>query len=57
MSYSDFTIADPQDTFHLVSTEDQRLFPGILDYQLPKELAAMLEGFVPLALAIDTEKA
>ncbi|MBT8421436.1 MAG: hypothetical protein KJO08_11340 [Gammaproteobacteria bacterium] len=57
MRYSDFTIADLQDKFHLVFMEDQRLFPEISDYELPKELLAMLEEFVPLALAIDTEKA
>nr|VFK47379.1 MAG: hypothetical protein BECKTC1821E_GA0114239_108313 [Candidatus Kentron sp. TC]VFK52968.1 MAG: hypothetical protein BECKTC1821D_GA0114238_12282 [Candidatus Kentron sp. TC] len=57
MSYSDFTIVDLQDKFHLVFVEDRRLFPEIPDYELPGELAAMLEEFVPLALAIDTEKA
>nr|VFK67704.1 MAG: hypothetical protein BECKUNK1418G_GA0071005_11589 [Candidatus Kentron sp. UNK]VFK72982.1 MAG: hypothetical protein BECKUNK1418H_GA0071006_11549 [Candidatus Kentron sp. UNK] len=57
MSYSDFTIADLQDRFHLVFTEDRRLFSEIPDYELPEGLAAMLAEFVPLALAIDTEKA
>ncbi len=57
MSYSDFTIADLQDKFQLIFIEDKKLFSEIPDYEFPKELARMLEEFIPLALAIDTEKA
>ncbi|MDM8548240.1 hypothetical protein [Candidatus Venteria ishoeyi] len=57
MSYSDFSIADLQDKFQLTFIEDQMLFPAISDYQLPEAFKAMLLQFIPLALAIDTEKA
>ncbi len=57
MSYSDFTIDDLKDKFQLEFIEDQQLFSKIRDYALPNELAVNLEKFIPLALAMDTEKA
>jgi hypothetical protein len=57
MSYSDFTIDDLKKKFQLEWIEDQRLFSQIPDYTVPNELRIWLEKFLPLALAIDTEKA
>jgi len=57
MSYSDFTLGDLKDRFQLEFTEDEPLFSAVPDYEVPMELAAILREFIPLALAIDTEKA
>lgn len=57
MSYSDFTLGDLKDRFRLQFIEDEPLFCAIPDYEVPVELAVMLREFIPLALAIDTEKA
>jgi hypothetical protein len=57
MSYSDFTMDDLKEKFQLEWIEDQRLFSQIPDYTVPSELLVWLEKFLPLALAIDTEKA
>lgn len=57
MSYSDFTIDDFKGKFQLEWIEDQRLFSQMPDYTVPSELRVWLEKFLPLALAIDTEKA
>ncbi|KOR30399.1 hypothetical protein TI05_14065 [Achromatium sp. WMS3] len=57
MSYSEFTIDDLQDKLQLEFIEDQRIFSNIVDYEISNELAIILEKFIPLALAIDTEKA
>lgn len=57
MSYSDFTLGDLKDRFQLEFTEDEPLFSAVADYEVPMELAEILREFIPLALAIDTEKA
>lgn len=57
MSYSDFTLTDLQDVCQLVFIEDVVLFPHISTYELSPEFIHMLTNFIPLALAIDTEKA
>ncbi len=57
MSYSEFTIDDLKNRFQLEFIEDQKLFSKIVDYDVPDELTVILEKFIPLALAIDTEKA
>jgi len=57
MSYSDFILDDLKDRFQLNFIEDKQLFPEIPDYEVPMELTTILREFVPLALAIDTEKA
>ena len=57
MSYSDFTINDLKQKFQLKFIENQLLFPEIPTYSAPKELLAALKKYIPLALAIDTEKA
>jgi hypothetical protein len=57
MSYSDFTIDDLKEKFQLEWIEDQQLFSKIPDYPVSTELLVWLGKFLPLALAIDTEKA
>jgi hypothetical protein len=57
MSYSDFTIDNLKEKLHLELIEDQALFSKIPEYTVPNELTVMLGKFMPLALAIDTEKA
>ncbi|NET36612.1 MAG: hypothetical protein F6K19_32055 [Cyanothece sp. SIO1E1] len=57
MSYSDFTIDGLKEKFNLNFVEDQSLLIDIPDYEVPQELQRLLEKFIPLALAIDTEKA
>lgn len=57
MSYSDFTLTDLQGKCQLNLVEDQVLFPDSLSYELNPELNRLLTSFIPLALAIDTEKA
>jgi len=57
MSYSDFTINDLKQKFYLKFVENQLLFPAVPPYAAPKELLSLLKRYLPLALAIDTEKA
>ena len=57
MSYSDFTLDALKQKFSLQFIEDINLFPKVSDYNIPKELQTLLPRFIPLALAIDTEKA
>jgi len=57
MSYSVFILDDLKDKFQLNFIEDKQLFPEIPDYEVPMELTTILREFIPLALAIDTEKA
>lgn len=57
MSYSDFTIDELKSKFSLKFIEEVNLFPQVTDYDVPQELLALLPKFIPLALAIDTEKA
>ena len=57
MSYSDFTLNELKTKFSLNFIEAVNLFPHIEDYDVPKELSMLLPRFIPLALAIDTEKA
>jgi hypothetical protein len=57
MIYSDFTIDNLKEKFQLEFIEEQQLFSKIPDYTVPSELLVILEKFLPLALAIDTEKA
>jgi len=57
MSYTEFSIVDLKTKFQLEFIENQELFPQPADYDVSQELRALLKEFVPLALAIDTEKA
>jgi hypothetical protein len=57
MSYSDFTIGKVQEDFGLELVEDQDLFGQIKEIEISAMLAEELELKVPLALAINTEKA
>jgi hypothetical protein len=57
MAYSDFTLDDIKTQFQLSITEDKRLFTDVKPFDVPVPLLHVLESNVPLALAIDTEKA
>lgn len=57
MSYSDFTLEKIQQSFALKMVEDQDLFSSILEIEISNILKQNLELKVPLALAINTEKA
>lgn len=57
MAYSDFTLDDIKTQFQLSIAEDKRLFGDVKPFDVPAPLLHVLESNVPLALAIDTEKA
>ena len=57
MSYSDFTLEKVQQNFALNIIEDQNLFSGIAEVVISDLLQKNLEFKVPIALAINTEKA
>lgn len=57
MSYSDFTINSLKEKFKLNFIYDVCLFAEIVEYKIPDYLKLLLERYVSLALAIDTEKA
>jgi len=57
MAYSDFTLDDIKTQFQLSIAEDKRLFGDVKPFDVPASLLHLLESNVPLALAIDTEKA
>jgi hypothetical protein len=57
MSYSDFTLEKVQQSFAFNIIEDQDLFLGIAEVIVSALLKKNLEFKVPIALAINTEKA
>jgi hypothetical protein len=57
MAYSDFSLADLKARFLVAVSEDANLFEQISPVDLSAVLAGLLADNVPLALAIDTEKA
>ncbi|MBZ4194558.1 MAG: hypothetical protein LAE24_09675 [Candidatus Contendobacter sp.] len=57
MSYSDFTLEKVQQSFAFNIIEDQDLFLGIAEVIVSDLLKKNLEFKVPIALAINTEKA
>src|SRR4051812_18175741 len=57
MSYSDFTLGRLEDEFRLTIEERQGLFADKPSVPVEDFLARFLEEFVPLGLAINTEKA
>ncbi len=57
MSYSDFSIDDVKERFHLVFEEGQNLFASVSEIEVSSHLRESLAEGAPLALAISTEKA
>lgn len=57
MAFRDFTLAQLRDEFHLVIDEAQDLFASVPPVPVDAHLARTLAENVPLALAINTEKA
>jgi hypothetical protein len=57
MAYSDFSLRDAIDRFGLGLSEVPDLFAGVPELEPGPLLRAVLPEFVPLALAINTEKA
>ena len=57
MSYNDFTINTLKEKFKLNFFYDICLFTEIIEYKIPDYLHLLLERYISLALAIDTEKA
>lgn len=57
MSYSDFTLTELKETFQLQVIENSNLFQNVEAQPLSTEFSATLQKLIPLALAVDTEKA
>jgi len=57
MAFSDFSLADLKDQFHVAIREDATLFADSKPAAISELLSTLLEDNIPLALAIDTEKA
>jgi hypothetical protein len=57
MAYSDFTLAELKQRFHLVIDESTNLFADVPEADLPPTLADTLSRYLPLALNLNTEKA
>ena len=57
MAYSDFTLYDITQQFHVATDEETSLFAHIDDRELSQHLAETLKENLPLALAINSEKA
>lgn len=57
MSYSEFSLAELQSRFAIALTENQSLYQDISSAALSDMFAQLLAYYVPLATAIDTEKA
>lgn len=57
MAYSDFTIRKVKDDFGLTLIEDQDVFEGVEPIHVSDHFKKTLDNNVPLALAINTEKA
>ncbi|MGH9837996.1 MAG: hypothetical protein ACREEM_04355 [Blastocatellia bacterium] len=57
MSYSDFTLKKVTSDFQLTVVEDKGIFSKIEEVEISQHLATTLEENVPLAIAINTEKA
>ncbi|OLT59366.1 hypothetical protein [Moorena bouillonii] len=57
MAYSDFTLKKVKLDFNIQTVEDQSLFSNTEEIQISDYLAQTLKRNVPLALAINTEKA
>lgn len=57
MAYSDFTLAKVKETFDLTLEETQNLFFEVEEVQPSELLTLILQEYIPLATAINTEKA
>lgn len=57
MAYSDFTLKKLKHDFNMRMIENQSLFANILELEISEYLIKTLNRNVPLALAINTEKA
>ena len=57
MAYSDFTLAKVKEAFDLTLEENQNLFVEVEGVQPSELLTLMLQEYIPLATAINTEKA
>ncbi|NEQ18154.1 MAG: hypothetical protein F6K44_32555, partial [Moorea sp. SIO3E2] len=57
MAYSDFTLKKVKLDFNIQTVEDQSLFSNSEEIQISDYLAQTLKRNLPLALAINTEKA
>jgi hypothetical protein len=57
VAYSDFTLREVLDRFHLTLTDIPDLFADVPEVEPGSLLRALLPEFFPLALAINTEKA
>src|SRR4051812_19438387 len=57
MPFSDFTLRDVLDHFHLTLNDVPDLFADVPEVQPSAFLQSLLQEFLPLALAINTEKA
>lgn len=57
MAYSDFTLADLKQRFHITIEEARDLFADVAEVDLPSGLADTLARYYPLVMNINTEKA
>ena len=57
MAFSDFSLANLKEQFHISVREDTNLFADTKPAPIPEALSRLLEDYIPLALAIDTGKA
>ncbi|MCI5159612.1 MAG: hypothetical protein D3906_14520 [Candidatus Electrothrix sp. AUS1_2] len=57
MPYSEFTIKQVKKEFGLTIIEDKALFEGVEAVRLDDSVVKKLDEYVPLALAVNTEKA
>jgi hypothetical protein len=57
MSYSKFTLRKVKEEFHLTLIEDRDLFSHIESHSISEDFTKILQETLPLALAINTEKA
>lgn len=57
MSYSDFTLQDIKTKFSIKVEEQISLFAEVIPYPVSPRLSELLQSWVPLAHAINTEKA
>ena len=56
MAYSDFTLEDIKQKFQLLIREDTDVFAHVTGVEVSETLQTILHEYVPLALAINTEK-
>lgn len=57
MAYSDFTIPQLKQKFHITLDEETALFDKVASVELPDTLTDILRRYLPLAVNLNTEKA